>query len=169
MILQMGDFETTGTSLAGCFPRETTYGHLLEVFGIPQYSFGHGDKVQVQWIGKIKTGNKRTKIFTIYDYKSGVAPEENTDWHIGGADTFVSLSVIRYFNEVIEGQKEEKSEEKDDPVENKAHIKQHMTEEIERIETLLESLKNSCTYNDFERLKNMDDAFKIFKVNFHCI
>lgn len=37
------------------------------------------------------------------------------------------------------------------------------------METIFEALKKSCTYESFERVKNMDEALKSFKFNFHCI
>jgi len=91
--LVMKDFNINGTCLRGYLPLGTTYKQIVNVFGKP--SKIQDCKVKAQWIGKIND-----KIFTIYDYKSNVAKEQNTDWHIGGKDNTVTEMVIEYFKSV---------------------------------------------------------------------
>lgn len=53
-------------------------------------------KIKAEWVGRING-----LVFTIYDYKSLVEPERNTDWHIGGNHKIVVCLVIAYFNLVL--------------------------------------------------------------------
>jgi len=89
----MGDFDLTGTKLIGYFPDGTTYQQLVSAFGEPQYLEPSGDgKIKCEWNGKIGGD-----VFSIYDYKSEDAPENNTEWHIGGHDRETCDRVLKYF------------------------------------------------------------------------
>ena len=75
-----------GTSLQKT--TETTYNNIVRVFGEPHFDeSADGDKIQVEWELHTPYG-----VATIYDWKigacylgnEGIAPENNTDWHIGG-------------------------------------------------------------------------------------
>ena len=90
ILKNIGDAEIVGTSFVGEFPKGTKYTDIVEVFGEPSYI--KDDKVKVEWRGRIDG-----MIFTIYDYKSDVEPEHNTDWHIGGYNDMVDEFVIFYF------------------------------------------------------------------------
>jgi len=58
------------------------------VFGQPQFGNSPDGKIKVEWVGRING-----LVFTIYDYKSRVELERNTDWHIGGRVRFVAKLV----------------------------------------------------------------------------
>lgn len=88
--VKMGDFDPNGTGCRGYLLEGTTYDELVRVFGEPLLV--DQDKTKVEWIGKING-----LLFTIYDYKSKVAPEENTDWHIGGNIELTAELVKLYF------------------------------------------------------------------------
>ena len=65
-----------------CLPG-TTYQQLVDAFGEPHVF--DGDKTQAEWVLDING-----HIATIYDYKEySTAPEDVTDWHIGGFDVAV--------------------------------------------------------------------------------
>lgn len=118
----MGEKETVGSSLMGYLPKGTSYEQVLKVFGKPQRDHESGDgKIQVQWVGQVCTTDG-LKLFTIYDYKSHVSPAENFDWHIGSHDAETANAVVAYFKNHVE----EKSEETNDPVENKMKRKQEL-------------------------------------------
>ena len=68
-----------GTGLQGYLPEGTRYEDIIRVFGEPQFGKSPDGKIKVQWVGQING-----LVFTIYDYKSRLEPERNTNWHIGG-------------------------------------------------------------------------------------
>jgi len=87
-----------GTGLQGYFSRGTTYKALVEKLGKPNAGESGDGKVKAEWIVKLKFHRKDPGIiFTIYDYKSSVAPEENTDWHIGGK----GQAMLEIFSQVM--------------------------------------------------------------------
>jgi len=49
-------------------------------------------KIKAEWAGRING-----LVFTIYDYKSKLDPERNTDWHIGGKTKFTAELVNLFF------------------------------------------------------------------------
>ena len=53
-------------------------------------------KVKAEWYGRI-SGLE----FTIYDYKSSLEPERNTDWHIGGRNQLAAVLLGAYFKKAI--------------------------------------------------------------------
>lgn len=89
----MGGVSHNSTSCQGYLPEGTRHEDVVRVFGLPQIGGSLDSKVQAEWVGKING-----LVFTIYDYKSNVAVEENTDWHIGGEQKFVADLVNIYFN-----------------------------------------------------------------------
>jgi len=96
--VQMGKGDDINSGFQGYMPKGTTYAQLVKVFGQPQRKeedSGDG-KVKREWIGTID-GN----VFTIYDYKSDVAPEQNTDWHIGGKKASIAGIVASYFRSKV--------------------------------------------------------------------
>ena len=82
--VQMGVGSIEGTGCQGYMPEGTTYAELVKVFGEPKSNESLDGKIKVEWFGRINGLQ-----FTIYDYKSSVDPEKNTDWHIGGKNKFV--------------------------------------------------------------------------------
>lgn len=87
----MGGASHDGTGLQGYLPEGTRYEDIVRVFGEPQFGKSPDGKIQVEWVGKING-----LVFTIYDYKSRIIPECNTDWHIGGKVKFVSKLLVAY-------------------------------------------------------------------------
>ncbi|MCK9555026.1 hypothetical protein M0R36_04315 [bacterium] len=92
--VQMGVGSLNGTGCQGYLPKGTTYDDIVRVFGGPQMTSSLDGKIQVEWYGRINGLQ-----FTIYDYKSSVEPERNTDWHIGGNYKFVAELVKLYLIE----------------------------------------------------------------------
>jgi hypothetical protein len=90
--VEMGAGSHCGTGCQGYLPDGTMYDELLRVFGDPQIISSPDGKIQVEWYGRINGLQ-----VTIYDYKSPVEPERNTDWHIGGKHKFVAELVNLYF------------------------------------------------------------------------
>lgn len=88
----MGGVSHDGTGLQGYLPEGTRYEDIVRVFGEPQFGKSPDGKIKAEWIGKING-----LVFTIYDYKSRVDPDRNTDWHIGGKSSFVCQLVNIYF------------------------------------------------------------------------
>ena len=90
--IRMGRGPETGISLVGYMPDGTTYAELVRVFGRPRpFAFPNG-KSKIEWVGKINGLE-----FSIYDYKSAVVPEKNTDWHIGGKSELTAKLLSAYF------------------------------------------------------------------------
>ncbi len=90
--VQMGAGSPDGTGCQGYMTKGTTYDDLVEVFGDPQITSSLDGKIQAEWFGRINGLQ-----FTIYDYKSRVAPERSTDWHIGGKIKMVGELLNIYF------------------------------------------------------------------------
>jgi len=91
--VQMGAGSPSGTGCQGYMPEGTTYEELVRVFGTPQITSSLDGKIQAEWFGKINGLQ-----FTIYDYKSPVEPERNTDWHVGGRyDMIPTLLISLYY------------------------------------------------------------------------
>ena len=62
------------------------------MFGQPQLGKSLDGKIKAEWVGRING-----LVFTIYDYKSSLDPDRNTDWHIGGKFNVVAQLVAIYF------------------------------------------------------------------------
>lgn len=91
--VEMGSASHKGTGCQGYFPEGTKYEDIVRVFGGPQLGTSPDGKIKTEWVGKING-----LVFTIYDYKSKLEPERNTDWHIGGKIKMVSELVNIYFS-----------------------------------------------------------------------
>ncbi len=91
--IEMGGVSHDGTGCQGYLPEGTRYEDIVRVFGGPQLGASIDGKIKAEWIGRING-----LVFTIYDYKSKLDPERNTNWHIGGKTKFVADLVIIYFN-----------------------------------------------------------------------
>ena len=89
----MGSVSHDGTGCQGYLPEGTRYDDVIRVFGEPQLGKSLDGKIKAEWIGRING-----LVFTIYDYKSEVDLEQNTDWHIGGKKKIVEVLVNAYFN-----------------------------------------------------------------------
>ena len=74
------------TSLMGYV--NTTYARLVEVFGKPLGESSDG-KTNSEWIIKFANG----EVATIYNYKTGMTPTDDYDWHIGGNKKWVVAAV----------------------------------------------------------------------------
>ena len=97
ILVEMGDFNVNGTGYQGYLPKDVSYENVVRVFGDPKDNSESLDgKVKVLWIGKVNG-----LVFTVYDYKSRVSPEENTDWHIGGKIKMTGELVNIYFREML--------------------------------------------------------------------
>ena len=88
----MGGVSPDGTGLQGYLPEGTRYEDIFLVFGEPQLGKSQDGKIQVEWVGRING-----LVFTIYDYKSRIGPERNTDWHIGGKIKLVGILINCFF------------------------------------------------------------------------
>ena len=66
----------------------TTYARLVEVFGKPLGNSIDG-KVNSEWIIRFANG----EVATIYNYKTGLTPTDDYDWHIGGNKKWVVAAV----------------------------------------------------------------------------
>jgi len=95
--VQMGVGSPDGTGCQGYMPEGTTYDDLVEVFDEHQITSSLDGKIQAEWFGRINGLQ-----FTIYDYKSRVEPERNTDWHIGGKKKFVAELLNMYFKNCLD-------------------------------------------------------------------
>lgn len=82
--VSMGGVSHNGTGLQGYLPEGTRYEDIVRVFGEPQLGGSLDGKIKAEWVGTING-----LVFTIYDYKSKLEPERNTDWHIGGKNKIV--------------------------------------------------------------------------------
>ena len=92
--VSMGGVAHDGTGCQGYLPEGTRYEDIVRVFGQPQLGKSPDGKIKVEWVGRING-----LVFTIYDYKSRVEPERNTDWHIGGKIKFMAELVNLFFKE----------------------------------------------------------------------
>lgn len=89
--VEMGGVSHDGTGCQGYLPEGTRYEDIIRVFGGPQINASLDGKIKAEWVGRING-----LVFTIYDYKSRLDPERNTDWHIGGKQKFVAELVNVY-------------------------------------------------------------------------
>lgn len=90
--IEMGGVSHDGTGCQGYLLEGTRYEDIVRVFGAPQLGASLDSKIKAEWVGRING-----LVFTIYDYKSRLDPERNTDWHIGGKQKFVAELVNIYF------------------------------------------------------------------------
>jgi hypothetical protein len=90
--VDMGGVSHDGIGCQGYLPEGTRYEDIIRVFGGPQLGASLDGKIKAQWVGRING-----LVFTIYDYKSRMDPERNTDWHIGGKQKFIAELVNIYF------------------------------------------------------------------------
>ncbi len=88
----MGDASHDGTGCQGYLPEGTRYEDIVRAFGEPQLGRSRDGKIQSEWVGRING-----LVFTIYDYKSRVEAERNTNWHIGGKVAFAAELVNLFF------------------------------------------------------------------------
>ena len=88
----MGDVSHDGTGCQGYLPEGTRYEDIVRVFGGPQIGKSLDGKTKAEWVGRISG-----LVFTIYDYKSKLDPERNTDWHIGAKVKLAAELVNLYF------------------------------------------------------------------------
>ncbi len=96
----MGGVSHEGTGLQGYLPEGTRYEDIVRVFGEPQFGKSPDGKIKAEWVGVING-----LVFTVYDYKSQVEPEQNTDWHIGGKNKIIGDLINVFFvnkNKLIE-------------------------------------------------------------------
>ena len=89
----MGGVSNVNTGFRGYMPDGTRYEDLVRVFGEPQITSSLDGKIKAEWVGKING-----LVFTIYDYKSRLEPQENTNWHIGGKVKLAAELVKVYYN-----------------------------------------------------------------------
>ncbi len=90
--VEMGGVSHYGTGCQGYLPEGTRYEDIVRVFGGPQLGASPDGKIKAEWVGRISG-----LVFTIYDYKSRLDPERNTDWHIGAKMKFVADILNLYF------------------------------------------------------------------------
>jgi len=90
--VEMGGVSHTGTGCQGYLPEGTRYEDIVRVFGEPQLAGSPDNKIKAEWVGRING-----LVFTIYDYKSPLEPQLNTDWHIGGKQKLAATLVNIYF------------------------------------------------------------------------
>lgn len=90
--VEMAVVPHTGTGCQGYLPEGTIYENIVRVFGKPKLGVSVDGKIKAEWIGRVNG-----LVFTIYDYKSPVGPEHNTDWHIGGKVKLAAELVNIYF------------------------------------------------------------------------
>ena len=90
--IEMGGVAYDGTGCQGYLPEGTRYEDIVRVFGGPQLGASLDGKTKAEWVGRLNG-----LVFTIYDYKSKLDPERNTDWHIGSKQKFVAELVNVYF------------------------------------------------------------------------
>ena len=93
----MGGANHNGTGLQAYLPDGTRYRDIVKAFGKPQSGLSPDSKIKVEWIGRVNG-----IVFTIYDYKSKLDPEKNTDWHIGGKVKLAAELVNLYFGKIKE-------------------------------------------------------------------
>jgi hypothetical protein len=92
----MGGVSRDGTGLQGYLPEGTRYEDVIRVFGKPQFDQSLDGKIKAEWVGRING-----IVFAIYDYKSRLDPERNTDWHIGGKIKLTADLVNLFFSSRI--------------------------------------------------------------------
>lgn len=63
------------------------------MFGRPQLGASKDGKIKAEWVGRING-----LVFTIYDYKSRLEPERNTEWHVGGKHKIAGDILRLYFS-----------------------------------------------------------------------
>ncbi|MBI4970548.1 MAG: hypothetical protein HZB37_06285 [Planctomycetes bacterium] len=90
--VEMGGVAHDGTGCQGYLPEGTRYDDIVRVLGGSQLGASPDGKIKAEWVGRING-----LVFTIYDYKSRLDPERNTDWHIGGKTKFVAELINIYF------------------------------------------------------------------------
>ena len=90
--VEMGGVSHDGTGCQGYLPEGTRYEDIVRVFGAPQLGASLDGKTKAEWVGRISG-----LVFTIYDYKSRLDPERNTDWRIGGKMKLSAELVNIYF------------------------------------------------------------------------
>lgn len=75
--------DASGTSYFG--EVEVTYEQLVEIFGPPRRV--KGDGTTVEWTLEVTeeggVHGPDTAVVTIYDYMTGLLPEQNTRWNLG--------------------------------------------------------------------------------------
>jgi hypothetical protein len=79
-----------GTSFSGHMLRGISYDQLISLFGEPVLR--GGDKTQVEWIGILH--GVESPVFTIYDWKEIVPPEQVDIWHIGSKTKSVGDEIV---------------------------------------------------------------------------
>ena len=92
LAVEMGGVSHIGTGCQGYLPEGTRYEDIVRVFGEPQLAGSPDNKIKAEWVGRING-----LVFTIYDYKSPLEPQRNTDWHIGGKHKLAATLVNIYF------------------------------------------------------------------------
>lgn len=92
----MNNVDSKGTGCQGYLPDNTRYKDIVKVFGKPRFGESPYGKRQAEWTGKING-----LVFTIYDYKSDIPVNKNTDWHIGGKSSMTAELVNAYFKAVM--------------------------------------------------------------------
>jgi len=90
--VEMGGVSHDGTGCQGYLPEGTRFKDVVRVFGKSQFGASLDGKTKAEWVGRVNG-----LVFTIYDYKSRLDPERNTDWHIGAKQRFVAELVNIYF------------------------------------------------------------------------
>jgi len=70
--------EKSHTGLIGYL--DVSYSDLERVFGQPHINGSPDGKTKAEWDIEFEDGT----VATIYDYKSGCDPAENSCWHVGG-------------------------------------------------------------------------------------
>lgn len=93
--VEMSGVSHDGTGCQGYLPEGTRYEDLVRVFGQPQFGNSPDGKIKAEWVGRING-----LVFTIYDYKARIRPEQNTDWHIGGKQKLVAELVNAYYRNI---------------------------------------------------------------------
>jgi hypothetical protein len=71
----------------------TTYATLYKIFGKPISGSSDG-KTNSEWIIRFDDG----EVATIYNYKTGMTPTEEYDWHIGGNNRVVVNRIRQLVN-----------------------------------------------------------------------
>lgn len=94
--LTIGGIPARGTGCMGYMPDGTRYKDLVRVFGMPLAGLSPDGKIKAEWYGRINGLD-----FTIYDYKSSLEPENNTDWHIGGRKKLTTVLLVAYFKKAL--------------------------------------------------------------------